>query len=147
MIGYFIIQSFDAKQDSAGAKVGANVKSQMDNNITGFLFLPPYLRQNQSNIKIGSVVFGVLDDVSGIGAALCGVDDSDFGYFLNADYTIKKALNVGETIEAQSNIKSNSGDVIAGNITLKGHVHTATLTVEGPEASGTTDAPIPEPVP
>lgn len=143
MIGYFIIQSFDTKQDSSGAKVGANVKSQMDNSITGYLFLPPYLRQNQSNIKIGSVVFGVLDDISGLGAALCGVDDSDFGYFLNADYTIKKALNVGETIKAQSNITSNAGDVIAGDITLKGHVHTAVLTVEGTEATGTTNPPTP----
>ena len=50
MIGYFVILSFDTKQDSAGAKVGANVKSQMDNNIDGFLYLPPYLRQNQSNL-------------------------------------------------------------------------------------------------
>ena len=38
MIGYFVILSFDTKQDSAGAKVGANVKSQMDNNIDGFLY-------------------------------------------------------------------------------------------------------------
>lgn len=143
MIGYFIIQSFDTKQDSAGAKVGVKVKSQMDNSIAGYLFLPPYLRQNQSNIKIGSVVFGVLDDISGLGAALCGVDDSDFGYFLNADYTIRKALNVGETIKAQSNITSNAGDVIAGDITLKGHVHTAVLTVEGTEATGATNPPTP----
>lgn len=141
MIGFFKIKSLSTKKDSAGASILAVVSSQMDENITGDLYLPPYLRQTQSNISVGDVVFGIIDEVTGIGAALCGLDDADFGYFFNADINIKQKLTVNDTIEATNDIKSTSGDVKAGLISLKDHVHSAELTVEGLAATGTTFPP------
>ena len=123
MIGFFIIKSFDTQKDSAGAEVMARVKSQMDHRIEGELYLPPYLRRNQSNISENSVVFGVLDDISGFGAAICGIDGADYGYFLNADLNIKKSLIVDDKITATNDIETTAGDVIALNISLKNHVH------------------------
>lgn len=136
MIGYFIIQSFERTKDSANAEIMARVKSDMDSSIEGFLYLPPYLRKNQCNITKGSVVFGVLDDISGFGAAICGLNDADYKYFLNADLSIKKTLTVDDDIKANSNIiaskniysttgniSAQAGDVIAGTISLSNHIH------------------------
>lgn len=141
MFGFFKIKSFSTKKDSAGASIIAAVSSQMDENLTGEMYLPPYLRQTQSNISEGDIVFGIIDEVTGIGAALCGLDDADFGYFFNADINIKQKLTVNDTIEATNDIKSLSGDVKAGLISLKDHVHLAELTVEGLAATGTTFPP------
>lgn len=143
MIGFFKIKSLSTKKDSAGASILAVVSSQMDENITGDLYLPPYLRQTQSNISVGDVVFGIIDEVAGIGAALCGLDDADFGYFFDADINIKQNLKVNEVIEATGDIKSTSGDVKAVNISLKSHSHFASLTVSGTTAEGNTATPNP----
>lgn len=116
MFGYFIIQSLEGN-DAQGAAFRAKVKSQMDNGISGELYLPPYMRPNQSNIKAGSVVYGYLDETTGIGAAFYGADDADFKYFFDADINIKQRLSVTK------DIKSVDGDVIADRISLKSHTH------------------------
>lgn len=116
MFGYFIIQSLEGN-DAQGAAFRAKVKSQMDNGISGELYLPPYMRPNQSNIKAGSVVYGYLDETTGVGAAFYGADDADFMYFFDADIEINKTLTV------KDNITSTNGDVIAEKISLKTHKH------------------------
>lgn len=145
MIGFFIIQSFENQKDSAGAEIMARVKSQMDSRIEGALYLPPYLRRNQSNISANNIVFGVLDDISGFGAAICGIDGSDYGYFLDANLNIKKSLSVNDKITATNNIESTAGDVKTATISLNNHVHNASLPVAGEMAEGTTTAPLQEP--
>lgn len=116
MFGYFIIQSLEGN-DAQGAAFRAKVKSQMENGISGELYLPPYMRTNQSNIKAGSVVYGYLDETTGIGAAFYGADDADFKYFFDADINIKQSLTVTK------DIKSVDGDVLADRISLKSHKH------------------------
>lgn len=143
MIGFFIIQSFDDNKDSAGAEIMARVKSQMDSRIEGALFLPPYLRRNQSHISSNDIVFGVLDDISGFGAAICGIDGADYGYFLDANLNIKKSLSVNDKITATNDIKSTAGDVKTATISLNNHTHAASLQVVEELAEGTTTAPIP----
>lgn len=143
MIGYFVIKSFDTKKDTAGAEISAQVESQMDSNIKGVLYLPPYLRRNQSNINTGDIVFGVMDDISGLGAAICGIDGADYGYFLNAELNIKKSLNVDDKITAQNDINTTFGDVKTSTVSLNTHIHNASLTVESGFAEGETSSPIP----
>ena len=134
MFGFWKVVKLSDK-DSAGAERIAEVVSMMNENIAGFMFLPPYLRPNQCEMKAGAVVFGYVDAVMGKGAAFCGMDDADWGYFLDADYDIKKKLNVdkavtmNETLGITKNITSTSGDVVAGSVSLKNHVHPATLSV------------------
>lgn len=117
MIGYFVIDSFINKNDSSGFSTMVDVSSKMDMNLKYKLFLPPYLRKAQCAISEGDSVFGVADDNTGLGVALCGFDGSDFGYFFDADINIKKSLTV------KDDIKSTSGDVKAGTISLKDHWH------------------------
>lgn len=116
MIGYFKVKGFDGS-DIQNAKTRISVESEMDSNIQGVLYLPPYLRPNQCDIKLNSSVYGVLDDVTGLGVALFGLDDADFKYFFDADINIKQNLTVTK------DIKSVSGDVIADRISLKSHTH------------------------
>ncbi len=167
MIGYFTVIELIGDDDAAGFKVQAKVKSQMNENIIGVMWLPPHIRQGQSNIDADSTVWGILDEVSGVGCAMMGVGDADFGYFYDADIQVKKKLTVdGETalndkldvakkitgsdaIEASKDISSSSGDVKAGTISLKTHTHPATLSVsttgsptaQTGTATGNTQAP------
>lgn len=121
MIGYFTIAELLGDDDKAGAKVMARVKAVPDNGLEAFLYLPPYLRTSQCGIGNGARVFGIVDDVSGLGAALFGAGDADFGYFVDADVEIKKGLKVADDIETAS------GDVKAGAVTLKTHTHPITI--------------------
>ena len=86
-------------------------------NIHVNLYLPPYLRKSQCNIGIGDVVFGVVDDVTGIGFAVFGEGNADYQYFIDADVMIKKSLTV------QKDITSIDGDVVADDISLQDHIH------------------------
>ena len=129
MVGFFTIVEFIGDDDVAGFKVQAKVKSQMNENIIGFLWLPPYLRQGQSNIDKGSTVWGILDEVTGLGCAMLGIGDADFGYFYDADIQVKKKLTVDDKLDVTKDITSSSGDVKAGSISLKTHTHPATLSV------------------
>lgn len=126
MVGFFTIVEFIGDDDVAGFKVQAKVKSQMNENIIGFLWLPPYLRQGQSNIDKGSTVWGILDEVTGLGCAMMGIGDADFGYFYDADIQVKKKLTVDDKLDVTKDITSSSGDVKAGSISLKTHTHPIT---------------------
>ena len=155
MIGFFTIVEFMGDDDAAGFKVQAKVKSQMNENIIGVLWLPPHLRQGQSNIDVDSTVWGILDEVSGLGCAMMGIGDADFGYFYDADIQVKKKLTVdGEVtfkdkLDVTKDITSSNGDVKAGSISLKTHTHPATLSVsttgsptaQTGTATGNTQAP------
>lgn len=123
MIGYFRINRLGG-EDDAGSAISADVSSQMDPGIEGTLYLPPYLRPAQCGIHTGSVVYGVMDDVTGIGVALMGMDDADFGYFFDADIQIKKNLEVAENITSTTgDITAQTGDVVATGISLIHHTH------------------------
>lgn len=121
MIGYFEITEFLDGTDAAGAAFRARAKGVPDSGKVADLYLPPYLRKTQCGIDNGSRVFAIVDDVTGIGAALFGADGADFGYFVNADVEIKKSLTVTD------DIKSTSGDVLAGQISLSTHTHPITV--------------------
>lgn len=121
MIGYFEITEFLDGEDAAGAPFRARAKGVPDSGKVADLYLPPYLRKTQCGIGAGSRVFGIVDDVSGLGAALFGEDGADFGYYFDADMQIKKGLTVTD------DIKSTSGDVYAGQISLATHTHPITM--------------------
>ena len=130
MFGFWTVIKFDSHKDSQGFYTGVLAESKMDSGIQGFFYLPPHMRASQCGIKVGSEVWGILDDTTGIGVALYGVD-CDFDYKTRADYAFTKTVTVdgaisgGDTITASKDISTTSGDVSAGVITLKGHVHTA----------------------
>lgn len=144
MIGFFTVIELTGDEDAAGFKVQAKVKSQMNENILGILWLPPHLRQGQSNIDADSTVWGILDEISGIGCAMMGIGDADFGYFYDADIQVKKKLTVdgatalndkldvakkatlSDALDVTKDIQSTSGDVKAGAISLKTHTHPIT---------------------
>ena len=142
-------------EDVAGFKVQAKVKSKMNENIIGFLWLPPHLRQGQSNIDAGSTVWGILDEVTGLGCAMMGIGDADFGYFYDADIQVKKKFTVdgaatfNDKLDVAKDITSSNGDVKAGTISLKTHTHPAPLSVsttgsptaQTGTATGNTQAP------
>lgn len=127
MIGFFVVEAFAGDNDSAGYKTQIKAANRMDMNIHVNLYLPPYLRKSQCNIGIGDVVFGVVDDVTGIGFAVFGEGNADYQYFVDADVTIKKSLTV------QKDITSIDGDVIADDISLQDHVHKISV-VDGGDA-------------
>lgn len=132
MIGFFTIVEFMGDEDAAGFNVQAKVKSQMNENIIGILWLPPHLRQGQSNIDMDSTVWGIMDEVSGLGCAMIGIGDADFGYFYDADIQVKKKFTVdgatalNDKLDVTKDITSSNGDVKAGSISLKTHTHPIT---------------------
>lgn len=129
MIGVFIIEKF-----IDGKRVGA--KSKLAPDVHGVFYLPPLNRQNTSDLTVNDEFFGVMDDVSGIGALLCALDHDFEGRF---DYDLTVRAGVKAT-----------GDVQAGTVSLKNHIHTITgLEVSAGEppvpigtGAGTTDAPV-----
>ena len=147
MITNFIIEKFSDKKDAQGFSIGANVAVKFDMNLKGFLYLPPHLRQNQCNIMVGSEVFGIMDDVTGIGCAMFGID-CDITFKNLADYEFTKTLTVDgavtmkDKLDVTNDIKSITGDVVATTISLKTHSHPATLTanVTGSVVAGVVEA-------
>ena len=143
MIGYFIVDSFSKDKDSQGFETGINVSVKYDMNLKGFLYLPPHLRKSQCDIAIGSEVFGVMDDVTGLGVAMFGVNcdinfknlaDYEFSKTLTVDgaTTLKDKLDVTKDITSSTgDIKASVGDVKATAVSLKTHTHPATLAVAG----------------
>lgn len=124
MIGWFTIEKFENHNDSAGYATSVIASNNMDMNIKTRLYLPPYLRKAQCSINVGSTVFGIVDDVTGLGMALYGDGSADFGYFFDADITVKKNLTVTKDIDSTTgNIKATLGDVKATTISLKTHTH------------------------
>lgn len=120
-----------SEDDSQGASRVADVVSCMNEKIEGSLYLPPYLRPNQCGIEVNSVVVGFLDDVTGKGAAFCGIDDADYGYFMDAPLQLKQTLSVtGNTsIGGDASIggsESVTGDsIVSGNASVTGNVTAA----------------------
>lgn len=105
MIGYFVIDKFIEPNM-------VEAHSARDTAISGEFYLPPLNRQDTSNIAIYDQFFGILDEISGIGALLCAIDNDFSGRF---DY----ALTVNADISA-------TGDVTAGAVSLKSHIHPIT---------------------
>lgn len=123
MIGYFIIDGFIDKNDASGFSTMADVSSKMDMNLKYKLFLPPYLRKSQCDIAEGDTVFGIADDNSGLGVAVCGFDGSDFGYFFDSDIKIKKSLTVTDDIKSIDGDVQAKTSIPANKISLKDHWH------------------------
>lgn len=125
MIGYFTIKEFIGTEDQAGFQSQVRAVSTMEPGFECFLFLPPYLRAVSCSIAIDSRVFGIVDDTSGLGVALYGVNGADFGYFYDADVQIKKNLSVtgdtaiggSESIGGDSSVGGSS--TVVGNVTAK----------------------------
>lgn len=157
MIGFWIVESFTGAKDAAGYDTAAWCASKMDMSLKATLYLPPYLRKSQCGIGEGDCVFGISDDVTGLGAALFGEGGADFQYFFDANIEIKKSLTVDKSaqikdkLDVTNNIKSAAGDVVATTVSLKTHTHAVTSLpcVPPPPAttpigtvSGTTSAPV-----
>lgn len=117
MIGEFIVESFlSAKQVLAKAVVNGNIK--------GHFYLPPLNRQDSSKIKVNSKFFGIVDDVTGIGALLVALDDDFEGEFT---YSIK------------------AYDFKAGSLSFNNHIHDAgegTLETAAGPVTGVTGGPM-----
>lgn len=138
MFGEFIVLSIGEPNDGAGFGTVADVKSGMDANIMGRLYLPPYMRKSVCGIDAGSHVIGYMDVATGIGCALCGLDGADYGYYMDADMELKKDIKIdgkaeidgkitaNDEIAAQKDISTSTGDVKAGTISLKTHTHPIT---------------------
>ena len=128
MIGYFIVEGFGSDKDDQGYDTVANVAVKYDMLIKGQLYLPPHLRKKQCDISIGSEIFGVMDDTTGLGCAMYGVD-CDITFKNSADYTFTKTLTVNgattmyDKLTVTKDIQSVSGDVIATSVSLKTHIH------------------------
>lgn len=128
MIGTFIVDYFKDE-------ISVIAKSKMNEDILGLFFLPPLNRENTSNIVIGSLFFGILDEESGLGALLVGFEEADFQHKFEYD------LDVNGSIQATNDIK-------AGSVSLKDHIHSITgLQVQSGgvvigSGAGVTDSPI-----
>lgn len=175
MFGIYIVQSLEGTQDKAGFYTIAKVKNKMNENIEGRLYLPPYLRQGESNIDSGKEIVGFLDVSTGFGFAVVGLDDADFQYFFDADINIKKKLTVDketdlkdtltvsksadfkDVIDVQKDIKSKTGDIVAtlgdfeattGDFKVKIPIPLSlSMHVHATAAPGTPSTPIAPPVP
>lgn len=115
MIGTFIIKKFKNARE-------VQAVSDMNNDIAVSLYLPPLNRQNTSDIATGDKVFGVVDDVSGVGAVLFAIDH-DFANRFDYDINVKGKITA-------------SGDVKSGTVSVQNHIHAAELTVEGTAEAG-----------
>ncbi len=111
--------------DSAGAERIADVVSCMNGNIEGTVYLPPYLRPNQCGIAAGSVVVGYVDDVTGKGAAFCGIDEADYGYFMNADVQFRQNMSVVGNAAIGGDASIGGGVTASGDATVTGNVSAA----------------------
>lgn len=167
MFGIYIVISLEGAKDKAGFYTIAKVRNRMNGDIQGRLYLPPYMRQGESNIDTDSEIVGFLDITTGFGFAVVGLDDADFQYFYDADINIKKKLTVDDAcdfrdkldvskdiVSSTGDIKASVGDVVATLISLQNHTHnvptavipTATPLPPNPEAvypGGVTTAPNP----
>lgn len=149
MFGIFTVQKIQGEIDSNGFYTQILVKSDMNNSIEGELYLPPYLRQAQCGISIGSKVVGYLDDVSGLGCAFVGLGDADFQYRVDSNFSMNGDFSITGDIKDTGTITAST-DVVVGAVSLNGHKHEASLTMAGEAtpagvvtgwASGSTNAP------
>lgn len=124
MFGLWKVTSLSDK-DSAGAERIADVVSCMNGSIEGTLYLPPYLRPNQCGIAEGSVVVGFIDNATGKGAAFCGIDDADYGYFMDADVQFRQNLSVSGNAAVGGDASIGGNGSVSGDSTVSGNVTAA----------------------
>ena len=130
MIGVFIIEKFFDKRR-------IKAKSKLAPDVHGVFYLPPLNRKDTSDIAVDDEFFGVMDDVSGLGALLCAIDHDFKGRF-DYDLTVRASIKTTGDVKTDGDVKA-TGDVQAGTISLKTHVHS----IEGLVVSaGTPPAPI-----
>lgn len=114
MIGVFTIEKFLDKRR-------VKAKSQLAPDVHGVFFLPPLNRKDTSDIAVDDEFFGIMDDVSGLGALLCAIDHDFKGRF-DYDLTVRSSVKVTGDVKAEGNVQA-TGDVTAGTISLRTHVH------------------------
>lgn len=121
--------------DAQGFERVALCQNLMEEGMTSRLYLPPFVRRSECEIKEGSKLWGISDSVSGLGVALYGTD-CDYSYWCNADLTFKQTLTVEKATtlndkcdvkkditSSTGDIKASVGDVVATTVSLKNHVH------------------------
>lgn len=91
---------------------------QSNSDISGLVFLPPYIMPEQCDISAGSEIVVLFDETSGYGVAQIGFDNAEFSGKLNYDLT------------TTGSIKADN-DIQAGAVSMQTHVHAATLGVTG----------------
>ena len=114
MIGVFIIEKFLDKRR-------VKAKSKLAPDVHGVFFLPPLNRKDTSDIAVDDEFFGVMDDVSGLGALLCAIDHDFKGRF-DYNLTVRASIKTTGDVKTDGDVKA-AGDVQAGTISLKTHVH------------------------
>ena len=114
MIGVFTIEKFLDKRR-------VKAKSKLAPDVHGVFYLPPLNRKDTSDIAVDDEFFGVMDDVSGLGALLCAIDHDFKGRF-DYDLTVRASVQVTGDVKADGDVKA-TGDVKAGTISLRTHVH------------------------
>ena len=152
--GYFKVVSLSEK-DAQGNNSLARCTSEMNKDIEFSLFIPPYLRENVCSMSQGKIVFGFADTVMGKGVACMGID-CDTGYYQKSPYhfnntvEVDKAVTMNDKLDVQSNIttktgnvKASIGDCVATTVSLKNHMHTATLAVSVEGSAGVPPAALP----
>ena len=126
MIGVFIVEKFLDKRR-------VKAKSKLAPDVHGVFFLPPLNRKDTSDMAVDDEFFGVLDDVSGLGALLCAIDHDFKGRF-DYDLTVRASVQVTGDVKTDGNVQATgnveatgnvraTGDVQAGTISLRTHVH------------------------
>lgn len=151
--------------DAQGFERVALCQNLMEEGMTSRLYLPPFVRRSECEIKEGSKLWGISDSVSGLGVALYGTD-CDYSYWCDADLNFKQTLTVEKatTLNDKCNvkkditsstgdIKASVGDVVATTVSLKNHKHpitvanfSGTISPTGQasgQVTGGTDAPTP----
>ena len=130
MIGVFILEKFLDKRR-------VKAKSKLAPDVHGVFYLPPLNRKDTSDIAVDDEFFGVMDDVSGLGALLCAIDHDFKGRF-DYDLTVRASVKVTGDVKTDGDVQA-TGDVQAGTVSLKTHVHS----IEGLVVSaGTPPSPI-----
>ena len=114
MIGVFTIEKFLDKRR-------VKAKSKLAPDVHGVFYLPPLNRKDTSDIAVDDEFFGVMDDVSGLGALLCAIDHDFKGRF-DYDLTVRSSVKVTGDVKTDGDVKA-TGDVQAGTISLRTHVH------------------------
>lgn len=153
--GIFVVDKLKEK-DAEGFERIAVVHNRMEENMSFECFLPPYLRASQCGIQVGSQVFAFVDTVTGLGAALYGMESADVDFVNRNNYhytktlTVDKAVTMNDILDVQSNIttktgnvKASIGDCVATTVSLKNHMHTATLAVSVEGSAGVPPAALP----
>jgi hypothetical protein len=104
--------------------------------IKGRFLLPPLNRRSTSDIAVGDVFLGVLDDISGVGALLVMTEDGhDFGHYFKYALKVDHDLTVTGDVEGRGAATFYNSIDTTENITALG-----TLTSSSIDSSAATGA-------